>query len=738
MATAVTIAPSPILQFFNNSGAPNVGGSILTQVGSINAATYQDSAGNVPLPNPIPLNSRGEVSNAAGISCQLFLDNSVTYTFTVFDANGNQLNQSTSVAVPTFALSTALASTTTTNQGGYLVGLKRRAVSGAVATTEGLVFERASVHIMDEGATCDGVADDTVALNLATGYFGGTGRGGSLVFPALTRISTNGGITLSATHGVRYVGDAPAYTVGAEFASCRINHYGTGNAITLSGLVATQSAFTFENLRLENKGNPQTANGILAVNAGFSAGLRVIGAVITQFSSGVQASTGQPYGYAYFKDSAFYYNATWGLSIAGNIIDVESCAISNNGPLWSTSNNLFNAAPVGGGLLVDGISTAVSVRGGCDFEGLTVGIFVRNSFGVKVEGCYFESIAKCAIQATTVVGLEISGNYMSTNNESRTILLRDCSNVRVSANGYAPNVYALGLTDYDLDGCNVIYLDTNLNRAVQDTMFCMKSVYGSKNVDMNDAEAGYLATPSTFVNMTGPVLQAEVGPFGAPINRYTTTLAGGSFVAPSVAATAGQYLYFSVLIRNATVMQAIVRDTSELNPIVVQTLTQYNKEWSVLTVGGVVMVTQNYRLTLVNTNSEVFDLGGLTYYLRATPLRKQAFSFANARRVPDRTAALTYSATMTPAPALGNEQAITPTNGTAFTVNQPAVIPPAGDELTITVINTFGALGAATFNGYKLGSAWTQPANGFTRSIRFRSNGTLYREVDRTAVDVSN
>jgi len=202
MTTAVTIAPAPILQFFNNLGAPNVGGSILTQVGGLNYATYQDSAGTVPLPNPIPLNSRGEISNAAGISCQLFLDNSATYTFTLFDVNGNQLNQSTSVAVPTFALTTALAATTTTSQGGYLVGLKRRAVPGAVATTEGLVFERASVHIMDEGATCDGVADDTVAVNLATAYFVGAAKGGSLVFPAITRINAAGGVTIVARNSI--------------------------------------------------------------------------------------------------------------------------------------------------------------------------------------------------------------------------------------------------------------------------------------------------------------------------------------------------------------------------------------------------------------------------------------------------------------------------------------------------------------------------------------------------------
>ena len=104
---SVSLAPVPILQIFNNAGAPNAGGSILTQVGGVNYPTYQDSAGTVPLPNPIPLNSRGEVSNATGNSCQLFLTNGVVYVFTYFDANGNQIDQAQYVT-PSGATATSI------------------------------------------------------------------------------------------------------------------------------------------------------------------------------------------------------------------------------------------------------------------------------------------------------------------------------------------------------------------------------------------------------------------------------------------------------------------------------------------------------------------------------------------------------------------------------------------------------------------------------------------------------
>lgn len=97
MATVI-LAPPPILQFFNNQGQPNVGGSILTQVGGVNFAAYQDAFGTIPFPNPIPLNSRGEISNAAGISSQLFLVAGYAYSFTHLDALGNQISQASYVA----------------------------------------------------------------------------------------------------------------------------------------------------------------------------------------------------------------------------------------------------------------------------------------------------------------------------------------------------------------------------------------------------------------------------------------------------------------------------------------------------------------------------------------------------------------------------------------------------------------------------------------------------------------
>lgn len=91
MAVSVGLSPIPILQFFDNTGKPAVGGSLLTQVGGVNYPTYSDVNGTVALPNPIPLNSRGEASTSAGSTTTVFLQQGVSYTFTLSDANGNQL-----------------------------------------------------------------------------------------------------------------------------------------------------------------------------------------------------------------------------------------------------------------------------------------------------------------------------------------------------------------------------------------------------------------------------------------------------------------------------------------------------------------------------------------------------------------------------------------------------------------------------------------------------------------------
>lgn len=88
---------------------------------------------------------------------------------------------------------------------------------------------------------------------------------------------------------------------------------------------------------------------------------------------------------------------------------------------------------------------------------------------------------------------------------------------------------------------------------------------------------------------------------------------------------------------------------------------------------------------------------------------------------------------------VGHVHRITATNGTAFTVSNPTNSV-TGDIVTVMVRNTSGGvLGVLTWGGsYKLGTAWVQPANGFSRSIQFLNDGTNWVEINRAAAAVAN
>jgi hypothetical protein len=76
----------------------------------------------------------------------------------------------------------------------------------------------------------------------------------------------------------------------------------------------------------------------------------------------------------------------------------------------------------------------------------------------------------------------------------------------------------------------------------------------------------------------------------------------------------------------------------------------------------------------------------------------------------------------------------------AFTINAPTgVTQDDGFLLRITIRNASGGvLGAVTWNAIFKLSAWTQLANGFSRSIQFRYDRVNWIEVSRTTVHVPN
>jgi hypothetical protein len=99
--------------------------------------------------------------------------------------------------------------------------------------------------------------------------------------------------------------------------------------------------------------------------------------------------------------------------------------------------------------------------------------------------------------------------------------------------------------------------------------------------------------------------------------------------------------------------------------------------------------------------------------------------------------ALVYSAAMTIDASQGDTFVVTATNGAAFTFNAPTN-PVTGMRITLRLRNASGgALGAATFNGVFKMPAWTNPANGFSRSEIFEYDGFNWIAV-RPDADVPN
>lgn len=101
----------------------------------------------------------------------------------------------------------------------------------------------------------------------------------------------------------------------------------------------------------------------------------------------------------------------------------------------------------------------------------------------------------------------------------------------------------------------------------------------------------------------------------------------------------------------------------------------------------------------------------------------------------------TYGTTITINPDLGNTFEIDVANATGFTISAPSGSTSPSMRITITVKNVSGgAMGAISWNFQYLMSAWTNPANAFSRSIDFEFDTSAFRwrEVSRTSSDIPN
>lgn len=237
----VHLAAPAIPQFFNNVGQLNAGGSILTQVGGVNAATYQDSGGLTPLPNPIPLNSRGEISDAAGNSRQLFLTDGSVYTFTLYDAASNQLDTFTYMV----GISTSADISTLQSQ---ITAFATSITTAALTVTGGTTLSTLSVGaITGTGAVNIGTNTLTCGAITATGetLSGNLAMGGNSITGALN-ITATGAITAASFSTT--TPNAASFMSNAATTSGNVVNLNTNGTSSGSGISCTAGTITFANV----------------------------------------------------------------------------------------------------------------------------------------------------------------------------------------------------------------------------------------------------------------------------------------------------------------------------------------------------------------------------------------------------------------------------------------------------------------------------------------------------------
>lgn len=191
----MVLAPTPVLQFFDDNGVELAGGLLFSYAAGTTTkqSCFTDDTGDTPLPNPVVLNSRGEVApTGTSASCGLWLDPTLTYKFvlapsTAGDPPTSQFWTVDQVVSPETAVLNALASYEATI-GGVPIGAQM-AYGGATApngwllcygqaisrTTYALLFAIISTtYGIGDGSSTFNLPDKRGRVSVGTDNMGGS------------------------------------------------------------------------------------------------------------------------------------------------------------------------------------------------------------------------------------------------------------------------------------------------------------------------------------------------------------------------------------------------------------------------------------------------------------------------------------------------------------------------------------------------------------------------------------
>jgi hypothetical protein len=544
--------------------------------------------------------------------------------------------------------------------------------------------------VTDFGASGDGVSDDSAAIRAA---LAAAASGGTVRFPGAGSTYVYNG-TLALPAGVSLVGDGDVSTNSATAAQIRINA-GAGAAVSV-----TSGPVYLEHLRITNNGG--TGVGIRATRQIITRNVVVSGFGETNLLLEHDGSRIGPY-YSLFEDSSFTYAAKHGAVVGNgaNVVTFTNCRFFWNG--WSdhnpnggasastNSDGLFvgtsynpNGVPVVApqSLDISGGDASYNSRYGWHFDALEQSPGVQPGYS-EDNHSFGTGAAEYAWQARVGNGLYASFVSFGRGADPNTICLQASfyrtTNPSTVFAGGQPLPQARDAGDasgyYNLASLRT-YLSVGSNGGIS---FVPNTATGDAQLSPSGTTVLRIGTGETALSVTSSqvTMPAEYS--------WTDGSAGHAMRVASAAPTSGTWA---------------VGDTT----------------WNASSSDGAPV---GWRCTVAGTPGvwRPFGVVGL------------------ARSI----SAVTYSGSMTPDATAADSFSIRPTDGNAFTVNPPSGSI-FGQRIRVWIVNaTGGTLGSATWAaGYKLGSAWTQPTNGFRRYIDFESAGDSWYEAGRSVTDVPN
>lgn len=707
----MNLSPLPIQKFFDNNGKPLDGGQLFTYVSgtSTKLATYKDQAGTLNS-NPIVLDFRGEAN--------VWLDQTLTYKFVLAPVGDTDPPTKPIWTVDNISAAVTYASLTQQIL-GQIIYPRTPAEIAAAVTPVNYIYPPG--YVLRYGTnTAPGTTDMAAAINSANASWNGTG--GKVTFPAGTLAYASQ--ILVTARGIQWIGEGASELNGTGSA----NRGATCLLRTFAGTAASGIIFNADDCGIDQIDIDGNLQGSKCHNLEVWGGRFYYGRVSSRNATGRGQRFGRDDsptgGNNASRSNVNFLKIVRAIScgnLAGGILfDDQNLTTSLSYPLGIANVNacevgIIDARSNGIQYTITGITNAVSAVVTINTVSATNPIAVGDAVSFANVLGMLQINSATTLQACNVTAIGgVSGAWTVTIGVDTTAYAAYGSGGLL---GVGPGIEIWNADDICFPTAGS---QANFGPGMRFRSDGTNGVARAHHVLLNDSEANI-----------GPDIQIDGGTL--PVS--------------------GPGAYVIILGNRSVAVDPRIVDNST-GSLVVKWVPGLNKgaycfgpDMNVINsaTGGAAGYNMNVgpnnapaRLSAVpsgaadtimraatHTASGIFNGWELNQYAVFKPLRD------NATPTP-------YSASITIDAPTGNIFDITANNGVAFTINAPTN-PQTGTRITIQIRNTSGgALGAVTWNAVFKMSAWTQPANGFSRSIEFFYNGSNWVQCSQTGVDVPN